>query len=77
MKRYAVLQKTVAEQSVSIQKLQQELDEKNKKIKVLQEHQALLKSALGQLHPEEKKTMEQSINRYIKEIEKCITLLSE
>ena len=77
VKRYASMQKTVSEQSSTIQQLQQELEEKNRRIRILQEQQYVLKSAAGQLDAADKKAFEQTINKYIREIEKCIALLSE
>ncbi len=77
MKRYVSMQKTVSEQSASIQKLQQELEEKNRRIRILQEQQYVLKSAAGQMDAADKKAFEQTINKYIREIDKCIALLSE
>lgn len=77
LKRYAAMQKTVAEQSVQLKKLQDEVEEKNKRIRALQEQQYILKSAAGQLNAEDKKAFEQAINKYIREIDKCISLLSE
>ena len=77
VKRYASMQKTVSEQSTTIQQLQQDLEEKNRRIRILQEQQFVLKSAAGQLDAADKKAFEQTINKYIREIEKCIALLSE
>ena len=77
VKRYASMQKTVSEQSTTIHQLQQELEEKNRRIRILQEQQYVLKSAAGQLDAADKKAFEQTINKYIREIEKCIALLSE
>ena len=77
VKRYTSMQKTVSEQNASIQQLQQELEEKNRRIRILQEQQYVLKSAAGQLDAADKKAFEQTINKYIREIEKCIALLSE
>ena len=77
LKRYASMQKTVSEQSASILKLQQELEEKNRRVRILQEQQYVLKSAAGQLDAADKKALEQTISKYIREIDKCIALLSE
>jgi len=43
----------------------------------LEEQQYILKSAAGELNSADKKAFEQTISRYIKEIDKCIALLSE
>ena len=77
LKRYASMQKTVSEQSTAIQQLKQELEEKNRRVRILQEQQYVLKSAAGQLDAADKKAFEQTISKYIREIDKCISLLSE
>jgi hypothetical protein len=48
-----------------------------KKIRALEEQQYILKSAAGELNAVEKKAFEQTINKYIREIDKCIALLNE
>ena len=45
--------------------------------KALEEQQYILKSAAGELNNTDKKAFEQTISKYIKEIDKCIALLSE
>lgn len=64
-----------------LQKINAELsarqEQQEQKIRLLEEQQYLLKSAAGQFDEKEKKALEQSINRYIREIDKCIALLSE
>jgi hypothetical protein len=77
LKRYAVLEKEnqqLREQNVVLQS-KKTADEK--KIKLLEEQHYLLKSAAGELSPEDKKKFERSLSKYIREIDKCIALLSE
>lgn len=46
-------------------------------ISQLEQQVAILKSATGQLTEAEKKSFEKNINQYIREIDKCIGILSE
>ena len=43
----------------------------------LQQRVEILKSSKEEMHGEEKKAFEKRLNQYVKEIDKCITLLNE
>jgi len=43
----------------------------------LQQRVEILKSSREEMHGEEKKAFEKRLNQYVKEIDKCITLLNE
>jgi predicted transcriptional regulator len=77
LKKYTALQKLSAQQQTTIHTLTEEKELADKKIKSLEEQHYILKSAAGQLNNADKKAFEQTINKYIKEIDHCITLLSE
>lgn len=77
LKKYAALQKLSAQQQSAIQLLKEEKETADKKIKRLEEQQHILKSAAGKLNSDDKKAFEQTINKYIKEIDNCIAILSE
>lgn len=47
------------------------------KIEQLEEKLAILKIAAGQLNELDKKELEKRLNRYLKEIDRCITTLGE
>ena len=47
------------------------------KLESLEEKVAVLKSATGQLNEADKKDVEKRLNHYLKEIDRCITMLSE
>lgn len=47
------------------------------KVESLEEKVAVLKSATGQLNEADKKDVEKRLNHYLKEIDRCITMLSE
>jgi transcriptional regulator NrdR family protein len=66
------------------EKLQKELDLSLQKEKIKQEQVdqlvqqvAILKAAKTTLNDEDKKDFEKRINQYLRDIDKCITLLSE
>jgi chromosome segregation ATPase len=47
------------------------------RMETLEEKVAVLKTASGQLEPADKKEIEKKLNHYLKEIDRCITMLSE
>ena len=47
------------------------------KVENLEEKIAVLKTATGQLNNADKKEVEKRLNHYLKEIDRCITMLSE
>lgn len=77
VKRHQALQKKCTQQQTVISDLTRKQEENEKKIKLLEEQQLILKSAAGGLNVADKKAFEQTLNRYIREIDKCIAMLSE
>lgn len=77
LKKHIDLQKLVSKQQETITALKQKEEEQQNKIKTLEEQQYILKSAAGKLNEADKKAFEQTIGKYIREIDKCIALLSE
>jgi len=77
LKKQAALVKETSQQQKTIVALQQQQELNEKKIKALEEQQFILKSAAGNLNETDKKAFEQTISKYIREIDKCIALLSE
>ena len=77
LKLYQLLQKENEKLTETIKDLrlarEKEMEEHNR----LQQQVTILKSAIGQMSEPDKKAFEKQINQYIKEIEKCISLLSE
>lgn len=47
------------------------------KMETLEEKVAVLKTATGQLNETDKKEIEKRLNHYLKEIDRCISMLSE
>lgn len=78
----------ILKQYQHLQKENEKLKEKLKELKLnseneaeetlrLQQQVSILKTSAGQMTETEKKAFDKQINRYIKEIDKCIGLLSE
>jgi uncharacterized phage infection (PIP) family protein YhgE len=77
LKNYQQLQKDNDRQSRLIKELQEIKEKNNHHITQMQQQVGILKSAAGQMSASDKKNFETHINQYIKEIDKCIGLLSE
>ncbi len=77
LKNYQLLQKDNERQSRLITTLQQAKEKDTQYINELQEQVSILKAATGQMNETDKKAFEKNISRYIREIDKCIGLLSE
>lgn len=77
LKKHTDMQKLVSKQQETITALKQKEEEQQNKIRALEEQQYILKSAAGKLNDADKKAFEQTIGKYIREIDKCIALLSE
>ena len=77
LKHHAGLQKKYAAQEVQLQKLDKENKEQINAVELLKQQNFLLKSALQDLDPAEKKQFDQKIGEHIKTIDKAIALLSE
>jgi chromosome segregation ATPase len=77
LKNYQLLQKENNKQSLLIKELQQEKEKDNQHITTLQEKISILKAATGKMNEADKKNFEKNINQYIREIDKCIGILSE
>lgn len=77
LKHYEVLKKQNVQQTETIQVLTAEKNAQIQKIRLLEEQQYLLKSIAGKLDEKEKKSFEQALGKYIREIDKCIAMLSE
>ena len=77
LKKHPAALKDLEQQQKRIDTLLQQQSLQEKKIRTLEEQQSILKAAAGSMNPADKKAFEQSINKYIREIDKCIDLLSE
>ncbi len=77
LKNYQHLQKENNRQSALLKQLQETTEKDNQQIKALQEKISILKAAAGKMNETDKKAFEKNISQYIREIDKCIGLLSE
>ena len=77
VKKYQASFRESEQKQKLIVSLQQQHALNEKKIKALEEQQHILRSAAGKMIETDKKEFEQVIGRYIREIDKCIDLLSE
>lgn len=77
MKKHAVLEKVSEQQQQTIQKLEQENELRGARIELLEQQKHILKAAAGKMDDPDKKEFEQVINKYIREIDKCINLLND
>ena len=77
LKYHQQLQKENERQSKLIEELKAAKEKDAQLITILQEKISILKAAAGKMEVADKKIFEKNIDRYIREIDKCISLLSE
>ncbi len=77
LKSYQLLQKENSRQNELIKQLQESKAKDNQQITALQEKISILKAAAGKMNETDKKAFEKNISQYIREIDKCIGILSE
>jgi CHASE3 domain sensor protein len=77
LRNYQQLQKDNERQTKLIKELQATKDKNTEQIAIMQQQLDILKASAGQMNAADKKGFEKNINQYIKEIDKCIGLLSE
>lgn len=76
LRQYLALKKQVQEQASQIEVLKKENEALIVFAEELKEKNLLLRASVSDLGSADKKEMEQRINKYIKNIDKCIALLS-
>ena len=77
LRQYQLLQKENEKLKEDVEKLQQGRKEQLDQIDQLQIKVSLLKAASSKMDDADKKIFERRITQYIKDIDKCITFLSE
>lgn len=77
LKQYELLQKENASHVLLIDNLKQEIKLQNEKMDGLQQQNLILKASVTHMDEADKKALEQKIQQYIKNIDKCISLLSQ
>ena len=77
LKSYQQLQKDNQRQTALIEELKKAKETNTAQIAMLKEQVSILKAAAGKMNETDKKEFETNINRYIRDIDKCISILSE
>ena len=77
LKQHLLLQKENEKLKDTLKIVQLSKDQDTEHINKLQQQVSILKTSIGQMTEADKKAFEKQINQYIKEIDKCIGLLSE
>jgi uncharacterized phage infection (PIP) family protein YhgE len=77
LKNYQLLQKENSRQSELIKQFKAAQEKDTQQITALQEKVSILKAATGKMNEADKKEFEKNISQYIREIDKCIGILSE
>ncbi len=77
LKQYQLLQKENEQLKTAIKELKTRQENDLLLITQLEQQAGILKSAAGKMNETDKKSFEKHINQYIREIDKCIGLLSE
>lgn len=77
LRQYQSLQKENEKLAETVKSLRLAKENEIAEITRLHQQVSILKSSIGQMAEPEKKVFEKQINQYIKEIDKCIHLLSE
>jgi chromosome segregation ATPase len=77
LKNYLQLQKENNRQAEQIRQLKEAKQKNDEHIEDLKQKVSVLKAATNTMNEADKKEFEKTINQYIREIDKCIGLLSE
>lgn len=77
LKNYLQLQKENNRQAEQIRQLKEAKQKDDEHIEDLKQKVSVLKAATNTMNEADKKEFEKTINQYIREIDKCIGLLSE
>lgn len=77
LKQYDALQKDNSKLNLQVQQMKEKQDDLTENIHALQQQNLLLKASVSNMEDPEKKKLEAQINNYLKNIDTCISLLSE
>ena len=77
LKQYLFMQKENEKLKDTLKIVLLSKDQDTEQINKLQQQVSILKTSIGQMTEADKKAFEKQINQYVKEIDKCIGLLSE
>ena len=77
LKQYARLQKENERLKEELDISRQKQKEADQRLEEYQEQLSILKITSGDMNDKDKKDFEKKVNQYIREIDKCITFLSQ
>lgn len=77
LKDYQQLQKDNLRQSALIEELKKAKETSAQQVETLRQQVGILKAAAGNMNEADKKEFEKTINHYLRDIDKCIGILSE
>jgi uncharacterized protein (DUF3084 family) len=77
LKQYMLLQKENEKLKEEVKELRENKEQQLEQIDQLQMKVGVLKAAASQMDEADKKVFERKISQYIKDIDKCITMLSD
>jgi cell shape-determining protein MreC len=77
LKQYAVVQKENNKLKEQLETSQHKIWTQQKNADELKQQVSILKASAGEMNEADKKEFEKRINGYLKEIDRCITLLGE
>jgi len=77
LKQFAAVQKENSRLKTELDSAQQKLVAQQKNADELKQQVSILKVSAGDMNDADKKEFEKRINTYLKEIDKCIAMLSE
>ncbi len=77
VQQHQLLQKENTKLKLELHQEKSHHNTKSEHAEQLQQQVEILKSSKGEMNAEEKKGLERRLNQYVKEIDKCITLLNE
>lgn len=77
LKQYAAVQKENLRLKSELDTVQQKISVQQKNAEELKQQVSILKLSAGEMTEADKKEFEKRINSYLKEIDRCITLLGE
>jgi chromosome segregation ATPase len=77
LKSYKSLQKLNHQLKEEVDSLRRQREKQNESIEEMQQQLIILKAAKSELSDDERKAFEKRLGQYIKEIDRCITMLNE
>jgi poly-D-alanine transfer protein DltD len=77
LRQHALVQKENQKLKGELEQIRKKASETNSQLELLELRLEVMKAQKGVMTDEEKRSFEKRINQYLKEVEKCIALLSE